>query len=136
MSALAQPVHRAVEATPGFFAVSQAVVGHGQEEQVEGIELTVARPRGSFRGLHRLGETARPVEDDAQRVEGDRLVPAPVPRPGAQPQRRVEIRVATGPVASSQARLLQHSARRSRTGDRDGSGWSAASSSAIAGPAS
>ena len=53
--------------------MSQPVVGHGQEEEVEGVGLAVARRKASLQGGDRLGVPTRSVLDDAQRVEVDVL---------------------------------------------------------------
>ena len=72
----------------GFFAVSQPVVGHGQEEEVEGVGLAAAGGQASLQGRDGLGVPARAVLDDAQRVEVDGLRQEPGPRRGGPARAR------------------------------------------------
>ena len=114
--------------------MSQPVVGHGQEEEVEGVGLAAARGQAPLQGRDRLGVLARAILDDAQRVEVDRFCREPARRrAGPAPARGPVARVDSGPLASSQARLLQHVASHSRTTGWSGLRASAASRSAIAG---
>ena len=81
-------------------------MGHGQEEEVEGVKLALAGVQAFFQGCDRLGKLAGTVEGDTQGVEANCF-------PGASATANAASRVAStgsrwglGPVASSQARLL------------------------------
>jgi len=67
-------VKRAVERVAGLDRLTQPVPGHGQEEPIEGGELTLVGREALFQGGDGLGMPARAVEGDAQRVEVEGLV--------------------------------------------------------------
>ena len=62
--------------------MSQPVVGHGQEEEVEGVGLAAARGQAPLQGRDRLGVLAHSILDHAQRVEVDVLVQGSARRRG------------------------------------------------------
>ncbi len=64
-----QPMDRAVVARTGFRVVPQPVMCHGQEEEVEAVELAAAGGQAALQGRDRLGVTARAILADAQGVE-------------------------------------------------------------------
>jgi hypothetical protein len=51
----------------------QAVMGHGQKEEVKPIELPLSSLEALVEDRHRLGILPRPIEDDSPRVEGHLL---------------------------------------------------------------
>ena len=67
----ATPAEGAVEVSPCPVNLAQRVAGHGQEEEVETIGLTLAGGEAFFQGGDRLGILARTVLGNAQRVEVD-----------------------------------------------------------------
>ncbi len=71
--AIGPPPDGAVEAGAGLVCVAQLLMGHRQEEQVEGVGLAVAGGEAFFQGRDRLRMMTRAIEGDAQRVEINRL---------------------------------------------------------------
>ena len=90
---MAHPFDRAVEAPPRFLAMPQAVMGHGLEEKVKPIELTLPGREALREGRHRLGILPRPVEDDSPRVEVNLLTWGQLDGPETQLQRAVDVLV-------------------------------------------
>jgi hypothetical protein len=70
---IGHPTHGAVVAREGFWSVSQALVRHGQHEEVECVKLTLASVQAFFQGRDRLGKLASTVEGDTQSVEAHLL---------------------------------------------------------------
>ena len=67
---MAHPFDRAIEAPPRFFAMPQAVMGHGLEEKVKPIKLTLPGLQALLEGRHRLGiylrQSRRPLPSPRQ----------------------------------------------------------------------
>jgi hypothetical protein len=66
----APPPHGPVKTGSGQRAVAELLMGHRQEEQVEGVKLAFTSYETLLQGRHRLGVPARAIERDAQRIEG------------------------------------------------------------------
>ena len=96
----------AIKAPTRLCPVAQPVVRHGQEEQVEGIELSLAGGQALFQDCDRLGEPAGAVEGDAQGVEIHLFPRASRTAWRACSTASAGLRSGSGAVTSSQARLL------------------------------
>ena len=82
----------AVEIGAGLGEVSQPMVGHGQEEEVEGIDLAAVGCQASLQNRDRLVVPAsRAVEGDPERVEVDGFAGFQVHRPTAERHRTFEV---------------------------------------------
>ncbi len=97
---MAHPPDRAVEAPPRFLAMPQAVMGHGQEEEVKRIELTLPGFEALVEGRHRLGIFPRPLENDSPRVEGHLMTRGELD--GAETQRQGAVEILTRRMARGQ----------------------------------
>ena len=78
--------------------MSQPVVRHGQEEEVEGVGLAPAGGQASLQGGDGFGVPASPVQDDAQRVEGGVFVRSQFHGPLGERQRPFEVAPGLGTV--------------------------------------
>ena len=95
---LTQPAHGAIETTLSFFAVSQPMVRHRQEEQVEGVRLAAAGGQAALQGGDSLAVPACAVQDDTQRVQGGGLAGRQVHGSPAQRHRAVPIAPRLGTI--------------------------------------
>ena len=70
---LAPPPHGLVEAVAGLRCVTQLLMGHRQEEQVEGVELAFPGGEALLQDRDRLGVLPRAIQSHAQSIERELL---------------------------------------------------------------
>ena len=98
------PLHGPVEARSGLAWMTQAVMSHRQEEEVEGVGLASARRETPFQNIDGFGVPARTIQCDAEGVEihaTDRVPSATACR--AMEMARSGSRCASEPVANGLA---------------------------------